>query len=108
MTNARLADQSTRLSDRHHQVTLATLLKVFAVVAVICFVLRIAYVAHLYEDDGLWFTAAEQIIRGKALYSDIYFDKPPGLALTYALLFRLLGPHVITIRLFTMAYALAI
>ncbi len=47
--------------------------------AVISFLLRIFYAGHLYQDDGLWFTAAEEIIRGKALYRDIYFDKPPGL-----------------------------
>src|SRR4029453_16984388 len=66
--------------------------------------LRILYIGHLYEDDGLWFAAAEEIVRGKALYGDIYFDKPPGLPLVYALLFHLFGAHILVIRLFTIIY----
>ena len=83
-------------------------LTVFAIIAAVSFVLRIAYAGHLYEDDGLWFTAGEEILRGKALYSQIYFDKPPGLALCYALLFWIFGPHILTVRLFTIAYSIAI
>jgi len=107
MTNAGLADQQNRLTDEN-RITRATVLKVFAVIAVVSFILRIIYAGHLYEDDGLWFTAAEEIVRGKALYREIYFDKPPGLALVYALLFSIFGAHVITIRLFTIAYSIAI
>ena len=76
--------------------------------AALAFVLRLPYAGHLYQDDGLWFTAAEELLRGKALYSDIYFDKPPALPLLYAGLFELFGPHIITIRLFTIIYAIAI
>jgi 4-amino-4-deoxy-L-arabinose transferase-like glycosyltransferase len=72
------------------------------------FLLRIFYARHLYQDDGLWFTAAEEVLRGKALYGEIYFDKPPLLPMVYAALFGLFGPHVITIRLFTILYALAV
>jgi 4-amino-4-deoxy-L-arabinose transferase-like glycosyltransferase len=71
-------------------------------------VLRLPYAGHLYQDDGLWFTAAEEILRGKALYLDIYFDKPPALPLLYAGLFELFGPHIIAIRLFTVFYSIAI
>jgi hypothetical protein len=85
-----------------------SLLTVFLLVTVVTFVLRIFYCGHLYEDDGLWFTAAEEITRGKALYREIYFDKPPGLALLYAFLFWIFGAHVLTIRLFTIAYSIAI
>ena len=74
----------------------------------ISFLLRIFYAGHLYQDDGLWFTAAEEIIRGKALYREIYFDKPPGLPLIYAALFKAFGAHILTIRLFTILYAVAI
>ncbi len=83
-------------------------IKVFATLAVIAFLLRIFYAGHLYQDDGLWFTAAEEILRGKALYREIYFDKPPVLPLLYALLFKLFGDHILTIRLFTIFYSLAV
>jgi hypothetical protein len=56
----------------------------------------------------LWFTAAEEIVRGKALYREVHFDKPPGLALVYAFLFWIFGPHSHHYRLFTIAYSLAI
>jgi 4-amino-4-deoxy-L-arabinose transferase-like glycosyltransferase len=108
MINAALADQQNRLTDERDRITRATVLKCFVIFAVVAFVLRIFYAGHLYEDDGLWFTAAEEIVRGKALYREIYFDKPPGLAVVYALLFSVFGAHLITIRLFTIAYSIAI
>ena len=108
MTNTGFADQQNRLTDGQRPFTRATVLKLFLIIAAICFVLRIFYAGHLYEDDGLWFTAAEEIVRGKALYREIYFDKPPGLALVYACLFWIFGAHVLTIRLFTIAYSIAI
>jgi hypothetical protein len=92
------ADSTKRLS----------LLKILLLVTVVTFLLRMFYSGHLYEDDGLWFTAAEEITRGKALYREIYFDKPPGLALLYAFLFWIFGAHVLTIRLFTIVYSIAI
>ncbi|MFP5262106.1 MAG: ArnT family glycosyltransferase [Blastocatellia bacterium] len=86
----------------------ARLLSAFLAIALVTFLLRIFYSTHLYQDDGLWFTAAEELLRGKALYREIYFDKPPGLALVYAGLFKVFGAHILTIRLFTIAYSLAI
>ncbi len=86
----------------------ATVLKAFAALAAIGFLLRIFYAGHLYQDDGLWFTAAEELLRGKALYREIYFDKPPATALLYALLFKVFGAHIITIRLFTILYSIAV
>lgn len=86
----------------------ATVFTVFAALAVVTFLLRIFYSGRLYEDDGLWFTAAEEILRGKALYREIYFDKPPAIVLVYAGLFKLFGTHILTIRLFTIIYSLAI
>lgn len=74
----------------------------------ITFLLRIWYAVNLYQDDGLWFTAAEEILRGKALYREIFFDKPPLLPLVYAALFKLFGVHILTIRLFTICYAILI
>lgn len=85
-----------------------TAFKVFAAIVVVTFLLRIFYAGHLYQDDGLWFTAAEELLRGKMLYRDVYFDKPPALALLYAALFKLFGAHILTIRLFTIVYSLAV
>lgn len=108
MTHPTLADPQSEMAGDDPHITRATVLKVFALVAAVSFVLRIAYAGHLYEDDGLWFTVGEELLRGKALYREIYFDKPPGLALTYLLLFWSFGAHVITVRLFTIAYSIAI
>jgi len=108
MTHPTLADAQSEMAGGDTHITRATVLKVFALVAVVSFVLRIAYAGHLYEDDGLWFTVGEELLRGKVLYREIYFDKPPGLALTYLLLFWSFGAHVITIRLFTIVYSIAI
>jgi len=108
MTYPPLADAQSETPGEDTHITRATVLKVFAIVAAVSFLLRIAYAGHLYEDDGLWFTVGEELLRGKALYREIYFDKPPGLALTYLLLFWSFGGHVITIRLFTITYSIAI
>jgi 4-amino-4-deoxy-L-arabinose transferase-like glycosyltransferase len=86
----------------------STVIKIFVALAVVAFLLRIFYAGHLYQDDGLWFTAGEELLRGKALYREIYFDKPPVLPLAYALLFKLFGAHILTIRLFTIFYSLAV
>ena len=106
--NVALADHENRFTDEQGRISRATLLKLLVIVALVSFILRIAYAGHLYEDDGLWFTVGEEILRGKALYRDIYFDKPPGLPLVYAMLFWIFGAHVLTIRLFTIAYSIAI
>ncbi len=108
MTYPPLADAQSEMPGDDTHITRATVLKLFVLVAAVSFLLRIAYAGHLYEDDGLWFTVGEELLRGKALYREIYFDKPPGLALTYLLLFWSFGAHVITVRLFTIAYAIAI
>jgi 4-amino-4-deoxy-L-arabinose transferase-like glycosyltransferase len=108
MMNPGLADQQKQLTDERGRITRATVLKLFAIIAGVSFVLRIVYAGHLYEDDGLWFTVGEEMSRGKALYSGIYFDKPPGLAFVYALLFWIFGAHILTIRLFTIVYSVGI
>src|SRR5262249_21025621 len=108
MKNAGPAESLITLSGNTSSTSQLTVLKVFLVVAVASLVLRIFYSGHLYEDDGLWFTAAEEITRGRALYREIYFDKPPGIALVYAFLFWIFGAHVLTIRLFTIIHSIAI
>lgn len=108
MTNFAPADQQHNSTDEDERITRATVLKAFVIIAVATFLLRIFYAGHLYEDDGLWFTAAEEILRGKTLYSGIYFDKPPVLPLLYAGLFKIFGAHILTIRLFTIAYSITV
>ena len=108
MTYAGLADHRNRVTDEPNPITRTQILTCFVIVAWISVVLRIFYAGHLYEDDGLWFTAGEQLVRGKALYREIYFDKPPGLAWLYGFLFWIFGAHVLTIRLFTIAYSIAV
>jgi 4-amino-4-deoxy-L-arabinose transferase-like glycosyltransferase len=90
------------------QISRATLALVFLGIIAASFLLRIFYADHLYQDDGLWFTAAEQILDGHALYRDIYFDKPPALPLVYALLFKLFGAHILVIRIFTILYSILV
>ena len=90
------------------QINRTTLLGFFLVLVIVSFLLRIFYAGHLYQDDGFWFTSAEEILRGKALYREIYFDKPPVLPLLYALLFKAFGAHILTIRLFTIFYSVTI
>jgi hypothetical protein len=85
-----------------------TVVITFAAIVLVTFLLRIFYSSHLYQDDGLWFTAAEEVLRGKVLYRDVYFDKPPGIALVYAALFKLFGTHILTIRLFTIVYCVTV
>ncbi|MFY9608142.1 MAG: glycosyltransferase family 39 protein [Blastocatellia bacterium] len=97
---------STALPD--HRYSRATIFEFFIALAAVSFILRIWYAGNLSQDDGLWFTAAEEILRGKALYREIFFDKPPGLPLLYAALFKIFGPHIMTIRLFTICYSVVI
>jgi hypothetical protein len=80
----------------------------FAVLAGVTFLLRIFYSGHLCQDDGYWFTVSEEILRGKALYSEVYFDKPPALPLVYALLFWIFGAQIVVIRVFAIFYSVAI
>jgi len=96
---------SAKLSIRRYD---TLFLACFAAIIAITFLLRIWYAGNLYQDDGLWFTAAEEILRGKALYREIFFDKPPVLPLVYAALFNLFGAHILTIRLFTICYSILV
>src|SRR5512140_3833179 len=79
-------------------------LLLFAVV----FALRIFYAGYVWADEGLWFTAANELLRGKSLYTEIWFDKPPALAWLYAALFHVFGASVLAVRLFTIACATGI
>lgn len=102
------AEPLAESQDNERRINRTSAVKWFAAILAVSFILRIAYAGHLYEDDGLWFTAGEEILRGKALYREIYFDKPPGLPLVYAALFGVFGAHILTIRLFTILYTVVV
>lgn len=80
------------------------LLLVFA----LCYLLRIFYAELVWADEGLWFTAAQEMLRGATLYRHIWFDKPPGLAFTYAALFAPGVAPLLVVRLFTIFYSFAV
>ena len=52
---------------------------------------RMCHSGLLWEGDAYPLAAAQQLLHGKALYRDIWFDKPPLLPLVYALFGALPG-----------------
>lgn len=63
---------------------------------------RLCHVGILWEGDTYPLAAAAQILHGKTLYRDIWFDKPPLLALVYLLI----GAHAgIPLRIAGALYA---
>jgi len=52
---------------------------------------RMCHTGILWEGDAYPLAAAQQLLHGKALYRDIWFDKPPLLALAYLLFGALPG-----------------
>jgi hypothetical protein len=52
---------------------------------------RMCHIGILWEGDAYPLAAARQILDGKALYGDIWFDKPPLLPLAYLLFGALPG-----------------
>jgi hypothetical protein len=64
---------------------------------------RLCHIGILWEGDSYPLAAAGQMLHGKALYREIWFDKPPLLPLAY-LLFGA-GPGF-PLRLFDASYAL--
>ncbi|MEW6206812.1 MAG: glycosyltransferase family 39 protein [Acidobacteriota bacterium] len=80
----------------------------FAALLALTFLLRLSYASYLFHDDGLRFTVAEEMLRGKALYREVYQDKPPVDALVYYSLFWLFSAKIIVVRLFMIFYSVAI
>ncbi len=63
---------------------------------------RLCHVGILWEGDSYPLAAAEQMLHGKVLYREIWFDKPPVLPLVYLLFGAAPG---LPLRLFDAAYA---
>ncbi len=57
----------------------------FAALFAIILAARLCHVNILWAEEGLPLAAAAQVIRGKVLYRDIWFDKPPLLTWTYVI-----------------------
>jgi len=56
---------------------------VFLSLFVLLLVSRLCHVAILWEGDAYPLAASQQMLDGKMLYRDIWFDKPPVLPLVY-------------------------
>jgi hypothetical protein len=58
----------------------------FAALFAITLLLRLCHAQLLWPDEDYHLAAAMQLLRGKFLYRDFWYDKPPLSALTYALM----------------------
>jgi hypothetical protein len=59
--------------------------QLFLLLAALLVASRLCHVAILWEGDTLPLAAAEQMLHGKVIYRDIWFDKPPLLPAVYLL-----------------------
>ncbi|HEV3200513.1 MAG TPA: hypothetical protein VGZ73_21570 [Bryobacteraceae bacterium] len=64
---------------------MSTFRRLFLLLAVMLVASRLCHVAILWEGDTLPLAAAEQMLHGKVIYRDIWFDKPPLLPAVYLL-----------------------
>ncbi len=60
--------------------------KFFAALFAITLALRLCHSHLLWPDEDYHLAAAQQLLRGKMLYRDLWYDKPPLAALTYAII----------------------
>src|SRR5512132_3615739 len=58
----------------------------FAVIAIVVLAARLCHLSILWVEEAYGMAAAAEILRGKALYRDIWFDKPPLYAFVYTLI----------------------
>lgn len=78
---------------------------VFTVIAAVVVVARLFHASALWADDYLPLAAAMQVAHGKALYKDVWFDKPPLVAWIYLLWGARAG---VWLRLAGAAYVIAV
>src|SRR5437879_12575093 len=74
------------------------------------FLLRIVYARFdflLNPDELLWAVSAREFLAGKALYREVWLDKPPGATLIYAAVFGLTGVKMVAIRIFSLPWVLS-
>ncbi|HEX6898021.1 MAG TPA: hypothetical protein VF146_22235 [Bryobacteraceae bacterium] len=77
----------------------------FLVLFAITLALRLCHMRLLWADEDYHLAAAIQLLRGKLLYRDVWYDKPPLAAWIYAAMGALPGWPL---RLFDAAYIVAI
>jgi 4-amino-4-deoxy-L-arabinose transferase-like glycosyltransferase len=77
----------------------------FAALFAITLLLRLCHSNLLWPDEDYHLAAANQLLHGKMLYRDIWYDKPPLSALIYALIG---APTGWLLRLFDAVWILAI
>src|ERR1700682_6254310 len=77
---------------------------VFACIAAIVIAARLCHSSVLWADDTLPLAAAMEVARGKVLYRDVWFDKPPLVAWVYLLWAARAG---VWLRLAGAAYVMA-
>ncbi len=82
-----------------------TIRQFFAALFAVTLLLRICHVNLLWPDEDYHLVAAQQLLRGKMLYRDFWYDKPPLAALTYALIG---APTGIALRVFDALWILTI
>jgi hypothetical protein len=58
----------------------------FAAIAIVVLAARLCHVSILWIEEAYGMAAAAEILRGKLLYRDIWFDKPPLYALFYTMI----------------------
>lgn len=81
-----------------------TLASFFAAIFLVTLALRMCHVRVLWADEDYHLAAALQLLRGKMLYRDLWYDKPPLSALLYAAMGALRGWPL---RVFDALYTLA-
>ena len=79
--------------------------RLFAAIFAVTLLLRMCHVHVLWADEDYHLAAAIQMLHGKLLYHDLWYDKPPLAALMYAAIGGLAGWPL---RLFDALYVLAI
>jgi 4-amino-4-deoxy-L-arabinose transferase-like glycosyltransferase len=77
----------------------------FAALFAVTLILRLCHAHLLWPDEDYHLAAAIQLLHGKMLYRDLWYDKPPLSALTYALIG---APTGWALRLFDSVWILAI
>ncbi len=71
-------------------------------------ILRVPYLAIPFFciDEGVYATAAREVLRGERLYTDLWLHKPPGIVYIYALIF-LVKDSMTAVHLFTALWSFA-
>jgi hypothetical protein len=98
-------DATAELCPYNERLPNRTIRQFFAALFAITLVLRLCHSHLLWPDEDYHLAAAQQLLRGKMLYRDLWYDKPPLSALAYAIVG---APTGWLLRLFDSLWILAI